>query len=93
MNVKNDVTSVDEIENVESGDVTQDIIDTGDISVDATDDLVSAMPVIDDGQIEGETSNGGKALSNTVILSIVIGVCVILGIVLGIIFGKRAANK
>lgn len=93
MNAKEDVTSVDNIENIESGDIVQDIIDTGDISLDVNDDLVSTMPVTDDVQIEDITSNGGKGISNTAILSIVIGVCVILGIVLGIILGKRAANK
>lgn len=93
MNSKEDVTSVDDIENMESGDIAQDIIDTGDISVDVNEDLVSTMPVTDAAQIEDITSNGGKGISNTAILSIVIGTCVILGIVLGIILGKRAANK
>ena len=48
----------------------------------------------DDSVMSGDlTNNGGGGLSNTAILSIVIGVCVVLGLVLGIILGKKAAKK
>ena len=48
---------------------------------------------IDDSAKSGDLTNNGGGLSNTAILSIVIGVCVVLGIVLGIILGKKAAKK
>ena len=41
----------------------------------------------DDGMYEESGTN------NVLVLSLVIGICVILGIVLGIVFGKRAAKK
>ena len=50
----------------------------------------SSEEFINDSYIKKD--NGFK-MSNTLILSIVIGVFAILGIVLGIIFGRRAARK
>ena len=35
----------------------------------------------------------GEETNNVLVLSLVIGVCVILGVVLGIVFGRRAAKK
>lgn len=90
------------LENTESGETSVDMPSTDtsmDMSVENTDGLISTMPVVDgnmgfdDSMMGGDTQDGGKGLSNTAILSIVIGACVVVGIVLGIIFGKRAANK
>ena len=89
------------LENTESGDVSTDMPST-DTSIDMPEEnnsLISTMPIVDgnmgfdDSMMGGDTQDGGKGLSNTAILSIVIGACVVVGIVLGIIFGKRAANK
>lgn len=89
------------LENTESGDVSTDMPST-DTSIDMPEEnnsLISTMPIVDenmgfdDSMVGGDTQDGGKGLSNTAILSIVIGACVVVGIVLGIIFGKRAANK
>ena len=89
------------LENTESGDVSTDMPST-DTSIDMPEEnnsLISTMPIVDgnmgfdDSMMGGDTQDGGKGLSNTAILSIVIGACVVVGIVLGIIFGKKAANK
>lgn len=100
-NLENENSVGNDIANVESGDVSNDMAGIDDVSIDTNNSLISTMPVVDgsmgfDGaMMDGDMSNDGvsKGLSNTAILSIVIGVCVVLGIVLGIILGKRAANK
>lgn len=95
--IENEVYATDVIlEDVDSSAVETSL----DISNEGTAELVDTMPITDasmeiDGTMGSEDTldSEGQGLSNTAILSIVIGVCVVLGIVLGIIFGKRAANK
>ena len=89
---------INDEKNIESIDTSMDT--TGaDMLKENTDGLISTMPIADENMgyddlaIGGETQDGSKGLSNTAILSIVIGACVVVGVVLGIIFGKRAANK
>lgn len=88
--------------NAESGEAVTDMSSTDtnlNVPEGDTNSLISTMPIaggnmgVDDSMMGGDTQDGGKGLSNTAILSIVIGACVVVGIVLGIIFGKKAANK
>ena len=83
-NTSNEIVTTEN--NSESGSLTDETID-----MEPTFDENMGF---DDSVMSGDlTNNGGGGLSNTAILSIVIGVCVVLGIVLGIILGKKAAKK
>ena len=83
-NTSNEIVATEN--NSESGSLTDETID-----MEPTFDENMGF---DDSVMSGDlTNNGGGGLSNTAILSIVIGVCVVLGIVLGIILGKKAAKK
>ena len=82
-NTSNEIVATEN--NSESGSLTDETID-----MEPTFDENMG---IDDSAKSGDLTNNGGGLSNTAILSIVIGVCVVLGIVLGIILGKKAAKK
>ena len=91
-------TNLDEADSNTSSEIvaTENNSESGSL----TDETIDMEPTFDgnmgfdDSVMSGDlTNNGGGGLSNTAILSIVIGVCVVLGIVLGIILGKKAAKK
>ena len=82
-NTSNEIVATEN--NSESGSLTDETIDM-ELTFDGN-------MGIDDSAKSGDLTNNGGGLSNTAILSIVIGVCVVLGIVLGIILGKKAAKK
>lgn len=83
-NTSNEIAATEN--NSESGSLTDETIDM--------EPTFDGNMGFDDSAKSGDlTNNGGGGLSNTAILSIVIGVCVVLGIVLGIILGKKAAKK
>ena len=83
-NTSNEIVATEN--NSESGSLTDETID-----MEPTFDENMGF---DDSVMSGDlTNNGGGGLSNTAILSIVIGVCVVLDIVLGIIIKKKAAKK
>ena len=82
-NTSNEIVATEN--NSESGSLTEATIDM--------EPTFDGNMGIDDSAKSGDLTNNGGGLSNTAILSIVIGVCVVLGIVLGIILGKKAAKK
>ena len=82
-NTSNEIVATEN--NSESGSLTDETIDM--------EPTFDGNMGIDDSAKSGDLTNYRGGLSNTAILSIVIGVCVVLGIVLGIILGKKAAKK
>ena len=91
-------TNLDEADSNTSNEIV--VTENNSESGSLTDETIDMEPAFDgnmgfdDSAMSGDlTNNGGRGLSNTAILSIVIGVCVVLGIVLGIILGKKAAKK